>query len=49
VDESPGTASKHSIRGVPALYFYNEGKIIEQAVGALPKEEIERHLKAIVR
>jgi thioredoxin 1 len=49
VDESPKTASEHGIRGVPALYFYNRGKIVDQAVGALPKAEIERRLNTIVR
>ncbi|MBP1746747.1 MAG: Thioredoxin [Deltaproteobacteria bacterium] len=49
MDESPRTASEHGVRGVPALYFYNRGKIVDQAVGALPKAEIERRLNAIVR
>ena len=49
VDESPRTASNHGIRGVPAFYFYNGGRIVDQAVGALPKSEIERHLNSMAR
>jgi thioredoxin-like negative regulator of GroEL len=49
VDESQRTASQHSIRGVPALFFYNRGNIVDQAVGALARHEIERRLDAILR
>jgi len=47
VDNSPQTASRHNIRGVPALYFYKNGSVVDQAVGALPKNEIERRLRAL--
>ena len=47
VDSSPRTASQHGIKGVPALYFYKNGSIVDQAVGALPKQEIERRLRAM--
>ena len=47
VDNSPKTASRHAIRGVPALFFYKNGKVVDQAVGALPKGELERRLKAL--
>jgi thioredoxin-like negative regulator of GroEL len=48
VDEAQRTASQHSIRGVPALFFYNRGSIVDQAVGALPRQEIERRINAIL-
>jgi len=48
VDESPRIASEHGIRGVPALYLYNRGTIVDKAVGVLPKMEIERRLNALV-
>jgi thioredoxin 1 len=44
VDDSPRTSAEHVIRGVPAFYFYKKGKITDQAVGALPRQEIERRL-----
>ncbi len=47
VDNAPQTASRHNIRGVPALYFYKNGSVVDQAVGALPKSELERRLKAL--
>jgi thioredoxin 2 len=48
VDEAQRTALQHNIRGVPALFFYNRGGISDQAVGALPRQEIERRLNAII-
>jgi thioredoxin 1 len=47
VDESPRTAGQHSIRGVPAIYFYNRGVVVDKAIGALPKAEIERRLNSL--
>lgn len=48
VDNAPHTASRHGIRGVPALFFYKRGAIVDKAVGALPKSEIERRLNGII-
>jgi thioredoxin 1 len=47
VDESPRTAGNHGVRGVPAFSFYLNGNIVDQAVGAIPKGEIERRLQAL--
>lgn len=47
VDKSPGIASRHGVKGVPALYFYKDGKIVDQAVGALPRNELERRLNSL--
>ena len=48
MDASPQTASQHNIRGVPAIYFYDRGNIFDNAVGALPKSEIERRIQALI-
>ncbi len=37
IDESPGTAAKYGIRGVPTLYVFKGGQIVGQRVGAAPK------------
>lgn len=47
MDESPRIVSEYGIRGVPALYFYNRGNIVDKAVGVLPKTEIERRLNTL--
>ena len=48
VDNNPSTASKYDIRGVPALFFFKNGKLVEQVPGAVPKAEIERRLRSIL-
>jgi thioredoxin-like negative regulator of GroEL len=48
VDNAPDTSSRHGIKGVPALFFYKRGAVVDQAVGALPKSEIERRLKNLI-
>ena len=49
VDENPATASQFDIRSIPTMLLYRGGKLIDRLVGALPKEEIERKLLAVLK
>ena len=40
IDESPGTASKYGIRGVPTLMVFRGGELVAQHIGAAPKTTI---------
>lgn len=40
IDESPATAQKYQIRGVPTLLMFKGGKLVGQQVGAVPKARI---------
>ncbi|MET0390197.1 MAG: thioredoxin [Polyangiales bacterium] len=40
IDESPATAQKFQIRGVPTLLVIKEGKVVGQQVGAAAKAKI---------
>ena len=40
IDESPGTAQKFQIRGVPTLLMIKGGEVVGQQVGAVPKAKI---------
>ena len=44
VDENPMIASRYAIQSIPTLLIFKDGKLDNRLVGALPKEEIERHL-----
>jgi thioredoxin 2 len=44
VDENPTIASQYAIQSIPTLLIFKDGKLANRLVGALPKEEIERHL-----
>lgn len=41
IDESPATAQKFQIRGVPTLLMIKDGKVVGQQVGAAPKNKIQ--------
>jgi thioredoxin 1 len=45
VDENISATGKFSIRGIPALLVFKDGQLVEQMVGALPKEQIEKVLQ----
>lgn len=47
-DENQGTARKFSIQSIPTLLFFKGGKLVDRQVGALPKGEIEKHLRSIL-
>lgn len=42
VDDNRGTASKYSIRSIPTLILFRDGKIAEQIVGLRPKSAFEK-------
>jgi len=48
VDEAMNSAGRYNIRGIPTLLVFKNGQVVEQIVGALPKEQItkalDRHL-----
>ena len=40
VDEEPVLASKFGVMSIPALFVVKEGKVVNQALGARPKQQI---------
>ncbi len=48
VDENPTIAAKYNIQSIPTLLIFKEGKVIEQIVGALPKEALKSKIDAIL-
>ena len=48
VDENPVTASEYGIQSIPTLLLFKNGNQVNRLVGALPKGEIERHLKSLL-
>ena len=47
-EQSPLTSSRYNIQGVPTLLFFKNGKQVDRTVGALPKEEVEKHLNKLL-
>ena len=48
VDEAMNTSTRYRVQGIPTLLLFKNGQVVEQIVGARPKEEItkalDRHL-----
>ncbi len=47
IDENPKTASQYGIMSIPTLLFFKGGKVIEQIIGAVPKEKIDSKIRSI--
>jgi thioredoxin 1 len=48
VDSSPNVAAKYSIRNIPTVLFFKDGKIADKQVGAVPKNSFLTKLNALV-
>jgi len=46
VDENPRTASQFNIRSIPTMLIFKNGKLVDQIVGAQPKEAIAARIGA---
>ncbi len=44
VDNNPAVAGKFGIRSIPTLLLFKDGKIVDQIVGAVPKNAIVQKL-----
>jgi thioredoxin 2 len=49
VDDNPLTASRYDVRSIPTMLLFQDGKLVNTLVGALPKEAIEQQLIAIMK
>lgn len=48
VDNSPSVATKYSIRNIPTVLFFKDGKIADKQVGAVPKNAFVTKLNALL-
>jgi thioredoxin len=46
VDENPQTSAQFQIRSIPTLLIFKNGKMVDQIVGAVPKQAIAARLQA---
>ena len=45
VDANIKTATRFQVRSIPMLLFFKDGKVVDQIVGAVPRQAIEAKLK----
>ncbi len=48
-DQNPLWASKYGVRGIPTLLFIKNGQVVDQQVGAVPKQVITSKLAALLK
>jgi thioredoxin 1 len=48
VDSNPNISMKYSIRSIPTILLFKEGRIVDQIIGAHPRGEYDRRLQAVV-
>jgi thioredoxin 1 len=48
VDESPQTPTKYSVRGIPTLFIFKDGQVVDQVVGRVPKTKLEEMVKKVI-
>jgi len=45
VDESPKVATQYAVMSIPTIIFFKNGKVMDQAVGALNKPDLKRKIE----
>ena len=48
VDDNPKTPTDYGVRGIPNLILFRGGEVVEQIVGAVPKEQLSEAIGKIV-
>jgi len=46
VDENPRTSAQFQIRSIPTMLIFKNGQVVDQIVGAVPKQTIAARLTA---
>ncbi|MFQ5752711.1 MAG: thioredoxin [bacterium] len=46
VDNNQVVASKYGVRSIPSLLIFKGGEVVEQIIGAVPKNQIKSKLEA---
>ena len=46
VDNNPGVASRYAIRSIPTLLIFRGGRLVDQLVGARPRQDLKSHIEA---
>jgi thioredoxin 1 len=44
VDDNPETAQKYQVTSIPTLIIFKDGRVVDRAVGALPKGELQKFI-----
>jgi thioredoxin 1 len=48
IDGNPQTPTQYGVRGIPTLILFRNGQIVDQVVGAVPRDQIEKILNKVL-
>lgn len=48
VDEAQDLAGKYSVMSIPTLLFFKQGKVVEQVVGVMSKDQLVDKIESII-
>jgi len=48
IEENPGVPTQYGVMSIPTLMFFRGGSVVEQIVGAVPKEELKRKIEELL-
>ncbi len=48
VDNHTRMASQYKVMSIPALFFFKDGKLVDQVVGALPKAQLTSRVQKVL-
>jgi thioredoxin 1 len=44
VDENPAVAQAYGVTSIPTLMIFKNGKVVDRAIGALPRTELQKFI-----
>jgi thioredoxin 1 len=45
VDQNQRTAAQFNVRSIPTVLFFKNGQVVDQVVGAVPKQALDRKIQ----
>ena len=48
VDANQHTAAAFNVRSIPTILFFRDGKVVDQVVGAVPKQALDRKIQELL-
>lgn len=48
-DLEPALAGRYGVSGIPTLLIFEQGRLVDQVVGAVPHAPLRRHLESVYR
>ncbi len=48
VDDNPQTPARYGVRGIPNLKLFKGGEVVDEIVGAVPRQKLEEMLQKVL-